>query len=134
MIIENDSVMDDEMISMPNIDAYQFGRMTIGGQIYTSDLIVFPSGKVMDNWTRKKGHFLDYNDIKTLLKHKLKTIIIGTGISGRMQVDPDLLSLFETQDIGFDIHASKQAIIAYNQIIQTTCFIGAIGACFHLTC
>ena len=116
---------------MPEITDHQFGRMTIAGKVYTSDLLIVPSGKILDNWYRKKGHFLVYNDIDMLIKTEPDLIIIGTGVSGRMQVDPSLLSKLEHLHIDSHIHANSQAINVYNQHITTN---RKIGAGFHLTC
>ena len=123
--------MDEYMMPMPDIDAYQFGRMTINGKSFITDLVILPSGKVIDNWIRKTGHFLEYNDIKSLISAEPEDIIIGTGVSGRMQVDKNLLSLFDSLAINVDIDLNKQAVKLYNQKIKTN---RKVGACFHLTC
>ncbi|MCD4719709.1 MAG: MTH938/NDUFAF3 family protein [Desulfobacula sp.] len=119
------------MMPMPNIDAYQFGRMIINGKPFTTDLIILSSGIVIDNWIRKTGHFLEYNDIKALISAEPEDIIIGTGASGRMQVDENLLSLFDRLTINVDIDSNKRAVELYNQKIKIN---RKVGACFHLTC
>ena len=123
--------MDEYMMPMPHIDEYQFGRMTINGKPFTTDLVILPSGEISDNWIRKTGHFLEYNDIKALISAEPEDIIIGTGVSGRMQVDENLLSLFDSLAINVDIDSNKRAVELYNQKIKTN---RKVGACFHLTC
>lgn len=119
------------MMPMPHIDEYQFGRMAINGKPFTTDLVILSTGEVIDNWIRKTGHFMEYNDIKALISAEPENIIIGTGGSGRMQVDPNLLSLFDRLAINVDIDSNKQAVELYNQKIKTS---RKIGACFHPTC
>ena len=119
------------MMSMPFINECRFGRMTISGKPFSTDLIILPSGRVMDNWIRKSGHFLEYNDLKTLIDTGPEAIIVGTGISGRMKVDNELLSLLNHMDIKADVFPNPQAVELYNQKISTGLLF---GACFHLTC
>ena len=120
-----------EMTHMPNIDGYQFGRMTIGGKLDTTDLVILYTGIVMDNWIRKSGHFLEYDDIKHLITSEPEIIIIGTGVYGRMKVAKDLLSRFKGLDIEVEILSNEQALTVYNKKIRET---QKVGACFHLTC
>ncbi len=116
---------------MPAIDAYHFGRMTIKGFHYTTDLVILPSGKIVEHWIRKSGHLLIASDISQLIKAAPERIIIGTGTSGRMQVGQSLLTQLTTMGIKLDIHSCKKAVKKYNQIITTDT---PAGACFHLTC
>jgi len=46
LIIQYHSGMDEYMIPMPDIDAYQFGRMTISGKPFITNLVILPSGEV----------------------------------------------------------------------------------------
>ena len=48
------------------IESTAFGVMTIDGRTYTSDLIIFPDGRVQDGWWRKRGHVLGVDDILVL--------------------------------------------------------------------
>ncbi len=60
------------------IDSFSFGTMVIDGKPYTSDLIIFPDGRVQDAWWRARGHVLSANDIADLVDKKPKIIIAGT--------------------------------------------------------
>lgn len=116
---------------MPKIDAYEFGRMTIDRRTCTSDLVILPSGSVRDHWIRKSGHLLIRTDIQALIDTAPDLIIIGTGASGRMQVDSALISHLEQLGVKTEIHPSSRAVTVYNaQILTGT----TLGACFHLTC
>jgi len=48
------------------IEHYSFGKITIDGQTYTSDLIIYP-GKIDTSWWRKEGHNLQVEDLKDVL-------------------------------------------------------------------
>ena len=119
------------MQSMPQIDAYEFGRMTINRRTYTSDLVILPAGPVHSHWIRKSGHLLIRQDIQALIDAVPDLIIIGTGASGRMQVDPSLVSYLNGIGIKTKIHPSSRAVAVYNAAILTGT---TVGACFHLTC
>jgi len=71
------------------------------------------------------------SDISQLIKTAPERIIIGTGSSGRLQVDEKLLAQFRFMGIQSDIHPCNEAVQLYNQIIATH---PPTGACFHLTC
>ena len=60
------------------IDGYSFGRMTVGGREFRSDLIIYPDGRVQDNWWRAEGHNLLLEDIAEVLATSPKKLIIGT--------------------------------------------------------
>ena len=119
------------MTTMPEIQSHQFGRMTISGRSFTSDLIILPTGKILDQWFRQSGHYLIYDDLKTLIQTRPDIIVIGTGVSGRMKIDPDLLSVLKERNIDVICHETKEAVNVYNNKIQTDT---NLGAGFHLTC
>ena len=50
------------------IDNSSFGQMVIDGTMYTSDLIIYPDGRVTDSWWRQSGHRLSSVDIDGLIK------------------------------------------------------------------
>ena len=72
------------------IQSTAFGSMTIDGRTFHSDLIIFPDGRVQDNWWRKRGHVLAVDDIRSLADTSPEVIVAGTGTSGRMRPDSDL--------------------------------------------
>ena len=46
------------------IDSFTFGKITIDGVAYTSDVIVYPD-RVDPSWWREKGHGLNIMDLKS---------------------------------------------------------------------
>ena len=112
------------------IDSYSFGRMEINGRQYSSDIIIYPNGRLEDNWWRDEGHRLSGKDIAGLIEAKPELIIVGTGASGLMKVDENLKE--QLQDLGIRLiaKASKEAMDEVNKHWGD----GRTGACFHLTC
>ena len=115
---------------MPHIDAYSFGRMVIDGQTYTKDLIIFPGSRGFSPWWRISGHRLAAADLTDLLAANPGTIIAGTGASGLMRPEPDLVRLLEQKGIEFMAMPTADAVEEYNRRADA----GTAAACFHLTC
>ncbi|MBN1833532.1 MAG: hypothetical protein JW896_15630 [Deltaproteobacteria bacterium] len=112
------------------IEAYSFGWMIIDGKKYTSDLLIYPDGRVEDAWYRKRGHELSTDDISALIQAGPEIIIAGTGASGLMKPEKDLEKRLFQKGIGFISLPSHEAVKCYNQWSLEK----PVGACFHLTC
>ena len=119
------------MPTLPVIEAYAFGKMTIIDHTYTSDLVILPEGTVQDNWFRRQGHLLILSDITRLIEAAPAKIVIGTGTYGRMKVDPSLIVHCNHLGIQTKIFPSNEAVRIYNILIGSG---KSLGACFHLTC
>jgi hypothetical protein len=113
------------------IESSAFGRMTIDGLSYTSDLFIYPDGRVKDGWWRQRGHALTVDDILTLVDAAPDLIVAGTGTSGRMRPDADLSSFLRERGIGFIAEPTPRAVNIYNDNVVAGL---VVGACFHLTC
>lgn len=114
----------------PVIDSYAFGRMVVGGMPYTSDLIIFPDGRVESTWWRLSGHRLQIPDIKALIETGPDVIVAGTGSAGLMRPAGELQELLASRGIDFISEPSGRAYRTYNLLDATI----KTGACFHLTC
>jgi len=112
------------------INFFEFGSMDIDGRRYTSDLIIYPDGRVQDGWRRSRGHVLTREDVQTLADAGAEMIIAGTGIHGRMQPEPGLERILGKMGIQFKAGRNDQAVAWYNQHLIK----GKVGACFHLSC
>lgn len=113
------------------IESTAFGVMTIDGRTYTSDLIIFPEGRVKDGWWRKRGHTLCVDDILDLLDSAPALIVAGTGTSGRMCPEANLAPFLAERGIEFIARPNSRAMEIYN---DRSARGGSVGACFHLTC
>ncbi len=113
------------------IDSSAFGCISINGQTYTSDLFIFPDGRVQDGWWRRRGHALGVDDIMALVDESLELIVAGTGTSGRMRPEADLSPFLRGKGIEFIAEPNSRAIPIYNRKVAMGL---KVGACFHLTC
>jgi hypothetical protein len=122
-------ISDIEMKAL-KIDTFSFGFLVINGRKYTSDLIIYPEGRVVDSWWRKRGHRLSSDDIRQLIASDPDVIIAGKGVSGLMRAEPELEELLYRKGIEFVVAANEEAIELFNELSPKR----KVGACFHLTC
>jgi len=113
------------------IDNYSFGKMTIKGEEFTSDLIINHDGSIEDKWWRAEGHNLIPEDIGSVLDYKPDKLIIGTGAFGLMKVSEELRALCKEKGIEIDASRTGSAVKRFNEAAKED---KSIAACFHLTC
>lgn len=113
------------------IDKYSFGKMTIGGKEFTSDLIIHRDGRIQDNWWRKQGHNLIPEDISIIFDSKPEKLIVGSGAFGLMKASDDVLNLCKKRGIEVEICRTPAAVTRFNEVTEAG---RAVAACFHLTC
>ena len=116
------------MVTM-HIDNYSFGRIVINNKTYSSDVIVYPD-RVDPSWWRKEGHYLNKEDLSTIVTAKPDIVIIGTGQSGVMEVPKNTVVFLESQGIKVYIEKTGLAVNLFNRQAKDKKVIGA----FHLTC
>ena len=113
------------------IESSSFGTMTIDGRTYTSDLFIYPDGRVKDGWWRKHGHVLTVDDILPLADAAPDLIVTGTGTNGRMRPGADVAAFLQSRGIDWIAEPTNQAAVRYNAKLAAKV---KVGACFHLTC
>lgn len=111
------------------IDSYDFGRITIDGKRYNTDLLVFPD-KVKTGWWRKEGHCLQIADLKEVLEAKPEVLVVGTGYSGMMNVPPETRTCIESEGIQLIVQKTAEACKTFNHLIESRTVVAAL----HLTC
>jgi hypothetical protein len=112
------------------IERISFGQIIIKGIKYDSDVLIYPDGTVTDSWWRKEGHMLSIADIQPLLETGPDILIAGTGMSGMMKPETELINYLEKAGIEFIALENKKAVEQYNNLL----YENIITACFHLTC
>ena len=113
------------------IEACTFGSMSIDGVAYGSDLMILPSGQIIESWRREKGHRLNIVDIQLLVDTKPGIIVVGTGIFGLMRPHHEVASHMAQYGIEWIALKTKPATQEFNRLKTS----GAnVAACFHLTC
>jgi len=112
------------------IESYNFGNIVIDGQRYTSDLIIYPDGKIVDGWWRQSGHVMTKADIEALIASKPEVIVVGTGASGQLKPERGIEKVLNKKGIKMVAAPSSQALNHFNELSSSK----RVGACFHLTC
>ncbi len=114
------------------IEHYSFGRITIDGHTYSSDVIVYPD-RVDASWWRKEGHLLQPDDLVDVIASKPDILIIGTGYSGVMEVPRETINHISYKGIEVHIDRTTKAVELFNRL-QKERPGKIIIAALHLTC
>jgi hypothetical protein len=112
------------------IEKCSFGTLVIDGQTYTDDLIILPGGRILKPWWRKKGHQLTMDDLRDLIDSSPEVIVAGTGVSGNMKPENNLVKDLSRLAIELIAEPNDKAIEVFNKMGPEK----RVGACFHLTC
>jgi len=112
------------------IQNYKFGTITVDGQSFTNDVILF-NDKIIDNWWRKEGHRLAYEDFDIALKeNNPEVVIIGTGKFGVMKVPDNVREKLESEGYEVKIEKTDKAVEMFNNQVDED----KVCAALHLTC
>lgn len=114
---------------MPLIESYSFGRISIDGHKYSSDVLIYPE-RVEAGWWRLEGHNLQLVDLQAVLECSPDVLVIGTGTFGRMVVSSELKDQLERRGVQVVVARTPKAVREYNEIRGE----GTVAAAFHLTC
>lgn len=114
------------------IDAYSFGQISVNGQSYQSDVIIFPD-HVEDGWWRAEGHNLCMDDLEHVLDFKPRALIVGTGRSGMMKVPDSVKKNLEKSGIQVSVLPTGRAVREYNKLFEEL-HDKTVVAALHLTC
>ncbi|MBN1999749.1 hypothetical protein JW935_19495 [candidate division KSB1 bacterium] len=112
------------------IESYAFGSMTVKGNIYRRDLIVFPH-KILPDWWREKGHLLSLDDLKDVLAYEPNVAIIGCGAMSKMKIADNVWDLFAAKSILFLAGATGKMVNEFNRQLERG---EKVAGAFHLTC
>ena len=111
------------------IDHYSFGNITVGGNKYSKDVIIF-SDRVFSPWWRGEGHLLHIDDLVEVVKSGVSDLVIGTGYYGTMKVPSEVVAYLNNKGITTYIEITPQAVEVYKRIESKRAAIAAL----HLTC
>ncbi len=111
------------------IDSYDFGRVTVDGKRYSTDLLMFPD-KIKAGWRRTEGHSLQIQDLTEVLEAKPEVLVVGTGYSGMMNVPPETRAHIESEGIELVIQKTAEACQTFNRLVESRTVVAAL----HLTC
>ena len=115
----------------PRIELYDFGYIVIDGEEYDRDLIIVPSRGVVENWWRVEGHRVSIEDVRDYLLEDADIVIFGTGYSGMVSVDRDVVELFRSRGLDVLVMDSRSAVDRYNEEVSKG---KKVLLFIHLTC
>jgi hypothetical protein len=106
-----------------------FGKLVVGGETYTDDLIIF-GDRVGPKWWRQNGHLVQLEDLSEALADKPEALIIGTGTQQSMKIAPEVVA--HTMKAGIELLAfdTRTACQTFNRLLGKR----RIVALLHLTC
>jgi hypothetical protein len=110
------------------IKSYSFGSMILGDRRYTSDLIIFPDGRITDNWWRTQGHRLGVEDLPEMTP--VDAVVVGTGYNGLMTVPEETRTNLGKLSKTVIVSDTRQAVKKFNALSGKKRVLGL----FHLTC
>jgi hypothetical protein len=111
------------------IGEYRFGRVVVEGEVYTSDVIVYPD-RVVSDWWRRRGHELCVQDIPEVLRERPEVLVVGKGSPGLMEVPPETRAALAENGIEVVVLPTEAACSYFNEVQARRRTV----ACLHLTC
>jgi len=111
------------------IERFRFGEVTIGGDRYTDDVIVFED-RVQPRWWRKAGHLLQLEDLDGVWEQELEALIVGTGTQECMKIAPEVVAYTRQQGVELLSFDTRTACQTFNHLLGKR----KIVAVLHLTC
>jgi hypothetical protein len=113
------------------IDSTEFGSITVDGKTYHSDnFIVSWDGEVRKVHTAIR-HLLGKSELDEVLKKEPELIVIGTGVSGLLEVSEEVRNTCKEKGIELVEMLSKEVIKKFNDALkQGKRVVGFI----HVTC
>ena len=110
------------------IDHYSFGKITVDGMTYTSDIKIIDN-MVIQNWWRKDGHSICRDDVEDIIDAKPDIFILGTGNFGILKVPADFKEYLKECNIELIVEKTEKACETFNLVKDRKVAFGA-----HLTC
>ena len=115
---------------MVKIEGFQFGRITVDGQHYTQDLKVCRD-RVIYPWWRRRGHRVEFEDVRDLVEAGPEIIVLGQGDPGNMKAAEGLKEYLQDRGISVYEIPTPEAVQEYFRLAgqgKEVC----LG--LHLTC
>ncbi len=112
------------------IEQYSFGNIVVNSVKYINDMKIV-QGKVVPEWWRQRGHFVDVDDIQDILQSGPDIVVLGKGSPGMMKATRALHEFLKDRNITLIEEKTTKAVETFNRLLkegQNT------AAGFHLTC
>jgi len=120
---------------VPHIDSAKFGSITIDKQKY-SQVLIIGNSVIERNYDKLEklfgtSHKIGDWEAEKLAKNNPEVIIIGTGQSGVMDPQKNIVERFKNQEIEVIIQPTPKAVKTYNQEVGQG---RKVNALIHTTC
>lgn len=112
------------------IEQYSFGNIVINCGTYINDIKII-QGKVVPEWWRKSGHFVDVDDIQDILKSKPDILVLGKGSPGQMKSTESLREFLKNNGVELIEEKTSEAVKTFNRLFKAG---KNVSAGFHLSC
>ncbi|MFQ5799865.1 MAG: Mth938-like domain-containing protein [Bacteroidota bacterium] len=112
------------------IESYEFGSMTVAGQIHHDDVTIIEN-RVIGNWWRREGHTLHADDIADILDAPIEILVVGTGAYGNMTVTSEVTEAASRRGIELVLAPTREAVATFNSFRAQG---KRVAGAFHLTC
>jgi hypothetical protein len=123
----------DNKTRSPRISHLSWGRMEVEGLGGGRDFKLYPGGGREWDWRETGTHHvpgIQPADVKELLDHGSKVIVLTRGMQLALQTCPEILQILRERDVPCHIEETRAAVDLYNKLALT----GAVGGLFHSTC
>jgi hypothetical protein len=111
------------------INNYSFGRIDVGGVLYTQDVIILRERVVSPWWREAGGHVFAPADLTDVIEAAPEIVVLGTGYFGRVNVPPETLEALGTS--ASIVETTALAVKTFNRLRSEG---RDIIAALHLTC
>ena len=113
------------------IDSFSFGKITIAGKLYTTDVIVYPD-RIEDNWVREEEHRPQISEFADIVQAEPDILIIGTGYAGVMSIPDQIRNFLTSKGMEVRVDKTAKAVEMFNSLIGNA--REKVVAAFHITC
>jgi|Deesub1362A_J573_1020465.scaffolds.fasta_scaffold16956_1 hypothetical protein len=113
------------------VDYYEFGRIVVDGESFTSDVIISADGIVNTRWWRVEGHRVCKDDVRDILDSSPEIVVFGTGYHGLVKVDREVENFLESKGIEVEKFVSREAVKRFNELVKEG---KRVVLAVHLTC
>jgi hypothetical protein len=117
----------------PRISHLSWGHIEVEGYPSFKDAKIFPGGAREWDW-RETGtrHVpgIQPADVRELIEHGARAVVLSRGIWQRLQVCPETLELLAKNDIQVEVLQTEDAVERFNVLRKNV----PVGGLFHSTC
>ncbi len=117
----------------PRITHFSWGHIEVEEQQHFKDVKCFPCGSRAWDWNEtgtKHIPGIQQSDVKELLEQGATSVVLATGVFGKLHICPETLQLLKDLNIPVHVLQTKEAVALYNKLRETE----QVGGLFHSTC